>query len=103
MSRLAIRLSWCVVVLALCASFSLGQNTEAKAPPVLDVHVHAGDFSGGVPACPNTSKFTASDPKDKEDRFGWAKEVCTPALYPAAPGEYMKDVLAEMERLNVTA
>lgn len=28
---------------------------------------------------------------------------CTPTLYPAAPGEYMKDVLAEMERLNVTA
>jgi hypothetical protein len=53
--------------------------------------------------CPNTSKFTASDPKDKEEPFGWAKEPCTPALYPSASGEYMKDVLAEMERLNVTA
>jgi predicted TIM-barrel fold metal-dependent hydrolase len=31
------------------------------------------------------------------------KEQCTPALYPSAPGEYMKDVLAEMERLNVPA
>jgi predicted TIM-barrel fold metal-dependent hydrolase len=53
--------------------------------------------------CPNTSKFTASDPKEKEEPFGWVKEPCTPALYPAAPGEYMKNVLAEMERLNVTA
>jgi predicted TIM-barrel fold metal-dependent hydrolase len=53
--------------------------------------------------CPNTSKFTASDPKDKEAPWGWVKEQCSPALYPSAPGEYMKDVLAEMERLNVTA
>ena len=36
-------------------------------------------------------------------RFGWVQEECTPKLYPAAKGEYMKDVLAEMERLNVTA
>ena len=26
-----------------------------------------------------------------------------PKLYPAAKGEYIKDVVAEMERLNVTA
>jgi uncharacterized protein len=31
------------------------------------------------------------------------EEPCTPALYPSAPGEYMKDVLVEMDRLNVTA
>jgi len=29
--------------------------------------------------------------------------VCTPKLYPAAKGEYLKDMAAEMERLNVTA
>ncbi len=62
-----------------------------------------GTFPGVAPMCPNTSKFTASDPKEKEEPFGWVKEPCTPALYPSAPGEYMKDVLAEMERLNVTA
>jgi hypothetical protein len=45
----------------------------------------------------------SSDPKDKKESFGWVKKQCTPALYPSAPGEYMKDVLAEMERLNVTA
>jgi hypothetical protein len=61
------------------------------------------DFPGVAPMCPNTSKFTASDPKTKEAPFGWAKEECTPELYPSAPGQYMKDVLAEMERLNVTA
>jgi predicted TIM-barrel fold metal-dependent hydrolase len=81
------------------------QNTGAKAPPVIDVHVHAidGNMTGLSAMCPNASGFRASDPKDKEERFGWTIENCTPALQPAAPGEYMKDVLAEMERLNVTA
>jgi Tat protein secretion system quality control protein TatD with DNase activity len=95
----------CVALLSFCSTVCLAQNTEAKDPPVIDVHVHAMDanFPGLAPMCPNTSKFTASDPKEKEEPFGWVKEPCTPALYPAAPGEYMKDVLAEMERLNVTA
>jgi hypothetical protein len=61
------------------------------------------NLPGLAPVCPNTSKFTASDPTEKEEPFGWVKEPCTLALYPAAPGEYMKDVLAEMERLNVRA
>src|SRR5438477_12250008 len=93
------------VLLSSCSMISLAQNIEAKAPPVIDVHVHAmdGTFPGVAPMCPNTSKFTASDPKGKEEQFGWVKEQCTPALYPSAPGEYMKDVIAEMERLNVTA
>jgi uncharacterized protein len=92
------------VILCLC-SLSVAQNTNPKPEPVLDVHVHAmdADFPGIAPMCPNTSKFIASDPKGKEEPFGWVKEPCTPALYPAAKGEYMKDVLAEMERLNVTA
>ncbi len=89
----------------LTATVAFAQNTDPKPLPVLDVHVHAMDanFPGLGPMCPNTSKFIASDPKGKEEPFGWVKENCTPALYPAAPGEYMKDVLAEMERLNVTA
>jgi uncharacterized protein len=95
----------CALVVSSCSAVSLAQNTEGKAPPVIDVHVHAmdGNFPGVAPMCPNTSKFTASDPKDKEAPFGWVNEPCTPALYPSAPGEYMKDVIAEMERLNVTA
>ncbi len=99
------RVLCCVLFLASCSTVSVAQNTEGKAPPVIDVHVHAmdGNFPGVAPMCPNTSKFTASDPKEKEEPFGWVKEPCTPALYPSAPGEYMKDVLAEMERLNVTA
>jgi uncharacterized protein len=81
------------------------QNTTAKVPPVIDVHVHAMDESipGLGPMCPNESKFLASDPKTKEAPFGWSQEECTPKLYPAAKGEYIKDVVAEMERLNVTA
>jgi predicted TIM-barrel fold metal-dependent hydrolase len=53
--------------------------------------------------CPNESKFLASDPITKEAPFGWSQEECTPKLYPAAKGEYLKAVVAEMEKLNVTA
>ena len=90
---------------ALFVSVSLAQNTGTDVPPVIDVHVHAMDesFPGLGPMCPNTSKFTASDPRTKEAPFGWVMEDCTPKLYPAAKGEYLKDVVAEMERLNVTA
>ncbi len=96
------RLLCCAVLLSLDAAIAFAQNAEAKAPPVIDVHVHAmdGNFPGLAPMCPNTSKFIASDPKEKEEPFGWVKEPCTPALYPSAPGEYMKDVLVEMERLK---
>ncbi|MBV9761148.1 MAG: amidohydrolase family protein [Acidobacteriaceae bacterium] len=80
------------------------QNTTADVPPVIDVHVHAmDDIPFAAPMCPNTAKFTASDPATKEAPFGWVQENCTPKLYPSAKGQYMKDVIAEMERLNVTA
>jgi uncharacterized protein len=83
------------------------QNTSTDVPPIMDVHHHAMDNDNGSsmgPMCPNTSKFTASDPKtDTGQQSGWVQEECSPKLYPAAKGEYMKDVLAEMERLNVTA
>jgi predicted TIM-barrel fold metal-dependent hydrolase len=95
----------CVAMVVIASLPSPAQNTSTRVPPVIDVHVHAmdGSFPGAAPMCPNTSKFTASDPRDKEASFGWVQEDCTPKLYPAANGEYMKDVLAEMERLNVTA
>jgi len=83
---------------------SFAQNTSTDLPPVIDVHVHAMSDSGGAsPMCPNTVKFTASDPRTKEAPFGWVQEECTPKLYPAAKGEYIKDVVGEMNRLNVTA
>jgi predicted TIM-barrel fold metal-dependent hydrolase len=91
-------------LLVICSRPSMAQNTTSTVPPVIDVHVHAMDesFPGG-PMCPNESKFLASDPATKEAPFGWSQEECTPKLYPAAKGQYMKDVVAEMERLNVTA
>ena len=81
------------------------QNTTKDVPPVLDVHVHAMEDSppNSAPMCPNTAKFTASDPISQEAPFGWVQEECTPKLYPSAKGEYIKDVVAEMERLNVKA
>ena len=95
----------CAALVSFSCWICRAQNVESNVPPVLDVHVHAmdADFPGIAPMCPNTSKFTASDPKTKEEPFGWVKEQCTPELYPSAPGQYMKDVLAEMERLNVRA
>jgi len=94
-----------VAVLVAAPGWSRAQNTSSERPPVLDVHHHAMDesFPGMGPMCPNTSAFTASDPATQEAPFGWIQEECTPKLYPAAPGEYVKDVVAEMERLNVTA
>jgi hypothetical protein len=102
--RTSLLTTCCVAAFTFGAGISRAQNTPADVPPVIDVHVHAmDDIPGAVPMCPNTAKFTASDPKTKEAPFGWVQEECTPKLYPAAKGEYMKDVLAEMERLNVTA
>jgi predicted TIM-barrel fold metal-dependent hydrolase len=94
-----------LAVLLLSPARSQAQNTSNDVPPVIDVHHHAMDesFPGLGPMCPNTSAFTASDPKTQEAPFGWVREECTPKLYPSAKGEYIKDVVAEMERLNVTA
>jgi uncharacterized protein len=94
----------CVLILATLTAWS--QNFDGKTPPpVIDVHFHAmtESFPGGQPFCPNESGFTASDPKTKESGNGWTLEQCTPPLYPAPAGEYMKILGAEMERLNVTA
>ncbi len=99
---------WSVVgaaVLLASPGWSLAQNTSSDVPPVIDIHVHAMDesFPGLGPMCPNTSAFMASDPSTEEPPFGWVREECTPKLYTSAKGEYLKDVVAEMERLNVTA
>jgi hypothetical protein len=95
----------CVAALVAWSARPSSQNTSTNVPPVIDVHVHAMEesFPGLGPMCPNTSAFTASDPRTKEAPFGWIQEECTPKLYPSAKGEYRKDVIAEMERLNVTA
>ena len=85
------RLTHLVALLALASAVCPAQNADvAKLPPVLDVHVHAMDasFPGLAPMCPNTSKFTASDPKGKEDPFGWVKEPCTPARYTSVRPQY---------------
>jgi predicted TIM-barrel fold metal-dependent hydrolase len=95
----------CAAAVVPCSNLSSAQNTSTQAPPVIDVHVHAMDesFPGMGPMCPNTPKFLASDPSTKEAPFGWVQEECTPKLYPAAKGEYLKDMADEMKRLNVTA
>src|SRR5580698_4622648 len=74
-------------------------------PPVIDIHVHTlGGIPGVGPMCPFNPQFLAADPRTKADSIGWAKQDCTDLLEPSkTPEEYMKAVLAEYERLNVTA
>jgi predicted TIM-barrel fold metal-dependent hydrolase len=93
------------LALVLAPAVAHAQNTSTTVPPVLDVHFHAMEDSppNAQPMCPNTSRFIASDPATTEAQFGWIQEECSPKLYPAAKGQYMKEVIADMERLNVTA
>jgi len=87
----------------VCGSGASAQNTSADVAPIIDVHMHAmEDMPWNSPICPNQARFEASDPRNgPEAPFGWSKEECSPKLYPAPKGEYMKMVLAEMDRLNV--
>jgi predicted TIM-barrel fold metal-dependent hydrolase len=91
------------------SSFSFAQtplqSPESKRPPVIDIHVHTfGGIPGVGPMCPFNPQFLASDPKGPEGPIGWAPQDCTNQLQASkTPDEYMKDVLAEYEALNVTA
>jgi uncharacterized protein len=54
--------------------------------------------------CPFPPQFLASDPRGEAAPLGWSKQDCALPLQPSAtPEEYMRTMLAEMERLNVTA
>jgi hypothetical protein len=93
-------------LLVAAAFVAHAQNAPAsKLPPIIDVHVHTlGGFPGAGPMCPFNPQFLASDPKTKEASSGWATQHCTLELQAAkTPEEYMKDMLAEYEALNVTA
>ncbi|HEU4720773.1 MAG TPA: amidohydrolase family protein [Gemmatimonadaceae bacterium] len=82
------------------------QNDQGRRPPIIDIHVHTlGGFPGGAPMCPWPPQFLASDPKaGPEATLGWSKQDCALPLQPSkSPAEYMRDVVAEFERLNVTA
>ena len=99
-------------VAAACSAIAIATPATAQEagiappPPIIDVHFHSQLESrpGTAPLCPNPQQFLASDPADGEEGFfGWSSEDCSPRLYAAEPGEYLDDVIAEMERLNVTA
>ena len=81
------------------------QSAPTKPPPVIDIHVHT--FGGGPglgPMCPWPPQFLASDPKTTEAQIGWSDQNCVlPLKGSATPEAYMKEVVAEWERLNVTA
>lgn len=96
-----------VAVGALLATAAPGwaQNDQNRRPPIIDIHVHTlGGFPGGTPMCPFPPQFLASDPRGPEGQSGWSKQDCALPLQGAAtPDAYMRAVLAEYERLNVTA
>src|SRR5215472_15211371 len=97
------RISGLFGAFAVAAGLACAQNATLR-PPIIDMHVHAAMSMGGQPACANTPAFLASDPKQKESNFGWKTVGCANPLLPAkTPDSYEKEVLAEMERLNVTA
>jgi len=92
-------------LLITAAGIAMGQPRETSRPPIIDIHVHTlGGIPGAGPMCPFNPQFLAADPRTKADPIGWAKQDCTNLLEPSkTPEEYMKAVLAEYERLNVTA
>ena len=91
--------------LLVAAAIASAQPNESVRPPVIDIHVHTfGGIPGVGPMCPFNPQFLAADPREKAAPIGWAKQDCTEVLEPSkTPDEYMKAVLAEYERLNVTA
>jgi uncharacterized protein len=98
------RLTHLFPALAVATSLVSAQNTTPTRPPIIDIHVHAGRFPAGAPACANTPAFLASDPATKEERFGWKPVPCSNPLLPAkTPDSYEKELFAEFERLNVIA
>ena len=94
------------VAALLAGSAASAQNVAQERPPVIDIHHHAMlEGIAAMPAmCPNPEQFLASDPADGEEGGnGWSSADCTPGLYSAPGREYLEQVAAEMERLNVTA
>ncbi len=95
----------CCFSFAIAAPASAQTDQTSRKPPVIDIHVHT--FGGGPgmgPMCPFPPQFLASDPRSKEGPIGWSTQNCALPLEPSAtPEEYMKTMLAEYERLNVTA
>jgi uncharacterized protein len=92
-------------LLLAITSVAWPQTKEGARPPVIDIHVHTmGGIPGVGPMCPFNPQFLAADPKEKASPIGWAPQDCTEVLEASkTPDEYMKSVLAEYERLNVTA
>jgi len=92
-------------LLIAATGLATAQTAANSRPPVIDIHVHTfGGFPAATPMCPFNPQFLAADPRVKADQIGWAKQDCTDQLdAPKTPDEYMKEVLAEYERLNVTA
>lgn len=98
-----------VAAAALCSAIAFATPAAAQeappVPPIIDMHFHAMlEGREGASTCPNPQQFLASDPADENPSpFGWSGENCSPRLYSAPGRAYLDQLVAEMERLNVTA
>jgi len=94
-----------VALLLVGSVVASAQSAPTRPPPVIDIHAHTfGGGPGQGPMCPWPPQFLASDPKTTEATSGWSNQNCVlPLKGSATPEDYMKEVLAEWERLNVTA
>ena len=82
------------------------QNRTGTPPPILDVHFHAmlEGRPDTEPLCPNPQQFLSAESSAEADGwFGWSDEDCSARLYGAPGSAYLEQLVAEMERLNVTA
>jgi predicted TIM-barrel fold metal-dependent hydrolase len=103
--RFATTLLTPICLLLVRGVLASAQSAPVKPPPVIDIHVHTfGGGPGQTPMCPWPPQFLASDPKTTESTNGWSNQNCVLPLQSApTPDAYMKAVLADWERLNVTA
>jgi hypothetical protein len=67
--KLALSLS-SIAVFVTASARCLAQNTSSDVSPVIDAHAMGDADPSVMPMCPNTPKFTASDPDTKEAPFG---------------------------------
>lgn len=82
------------------------QDPPSNIPPIIDVHFHATleGRPNTAAICPNPTGFAAQDPKVRPaSPFGWIQQDCSPRLNGAPGPAYLDAIVAEMERLNVTA
>lgn len=94
-----------MVALSLIAALVIASQAPAAAPPIIDMHLHAGKPTDwgppGRPICAPFEEWAPRDPaaEDATDRFRCARMFRSPAT----DAELRDRSIAELERLNIIA